>query len=118
MKNSKKMCARDKVIVALNADKEKHLNYKTTTSGNTIRNICVSCHDSEKFESFGVPKKINFIDVGYARVTFPEMMMLKEKASLKLFGDNEGQLFANSSGNTLRLRDSIAIFLVLALKRR
>ena len=42
-----KMCSHDSVIVALNADKEKYLNYETSTSGSTIENVCVSYHDSE-----------------------------------------------------------------------
>ena len=50
MKHSKNFCAHDKVIVALNADIEKYLNYETTINGELIGNICVCCHDSAKRE--------------------------------------------------------------------
>ena len=52
MKNFKKVCSHDSVIVAFIADKEKYLNYEISTSGNTIRNVCVHCHDSKKLNFF------------------------------------------------------------------
>ena len=52
------MCSHVSVIVALIADKEKYLNYETSTSGSTIGNICVCCQDTKKLNFFGVPKKI------------------------------------------------------------
>ena len=55
MKYLKKVCAQDKIIVALNADKDKYLNYKTTNSG-IIGNVCMRWHDIERLESFGVRK--------------------------------------------------------------
>ena len=36
MEHFNKVCSHDNVIVALNADKEKYLNYETSTSGSTI----------------------------------------------------------------------------------
>ena len=45
MKHSNKVCAHDKVIVALNADKDKYLNYEKSTSGdNILKRIC-AFHD-------------------------------------------------------------------------
>ena len=38
MKYSKKALVYDKVIVVFNADKDKYLIYKTSTSGDTIGN--------------------------------------------------------------------------------
>ena len=40
---SKKVCAKDKIIVALNDDKCKYLNYQTITIDKTIGNVYVSC---------------------------------------------------------------------------
>ena len=45
------MCAHDKVIVALNADKDQYLNYIIIISGDNIGKVCVRCHDSERLES-------------------------------------------------------------------
>ena len=47
MKYFKKVCAHDKVIIELSTDKEKYLNHETSTSCNTIGNVCVHCQDSE-----------------------------------------------------------------------
>ena len=58
MKYSKKICAHDKVIAALNACKGKYLNYKTSNSDNTIGNACVRCHDNDRLDFFGIPKNI------------------------------------------------------------
>ena len=59
MNYSKKVCAHDKVIVALNADKEIYLNYGTSSSGDLIGNVCLRCHDSEELNSFGVVKNFH-----------------------------------------------------------
>jgi len=59
MKYSKKVCVQDKVIVALNAQQEKYLNYQTSTIGNTIGNVCLRFRESDKLYSFGLPKKFN-----------------------------------------------------------
>ena len=48
MKQFKKVCADDKLIVALNADKEKYLNYEETTSDNTIGNVCMHFHETDQ----------------------------------------------------------------------
>jgi len=101
MNHSKKVCAPDKVIVALNADKDKDLDYETTSSGNIIGNVCVRCHDSDIIESLGLPKQFNIYDGGYVRVTFPEMLVLKENANKKLLVDDEGRLPAAAGGNML-----------------
>jgi hypothetical protein len=55
MKYSKKVCAHDKIIVAMNAEKKKYLKYKISINGDSIGNICVRCHDSEELHSFGIP---------------------------------------------------------------
>jgi len=47
IRHSKQFCANDKVIVALNADKDKYLNYEKSRSGDTIGNLCLQCQDSE-----------------------------------------------------------------------
>ena len=75
MKYSKNVCAHKKVIVVLNADKDKYLNYETSTNGDLIGNVCISFHDSERLNSFGVLKKFNIADGGYARVIFPEKLV-------------------------------------------
>ena len=56
MKRFKKACSNDSVIVALNADMEKYLNYETSTRGSTIGNVCMRCHNSKELNFFGVPK--------------------------------------------------------------
>ena len=67
-KYSKKVCAHDKVIVELKVDKDKYLNYETTTNYNTIGNVCVRCQDSKRLYSFGIPKRYNSYDSGFVRV--------------------------------------------------
>ena len=101
MNYSTKVCAHDKIIVVLNADKEKYLNYETSASGNTIGNVCMRCHDSEKLDFFGVPKNFNRVNGGYSRVSLPEKLVLKENANLKIIVDDRGQLLATASGNPL-----------------
>ena len=97
VKYFEKACAYNKVILALNAGKEKYLNYETSVTAYLIGNVCVRCHDN----SFGVPKNFYHQSAGYAIVTFPEMLVLKENASLKVLVDDEGQLHATIAGNTL-----------------
>ena len=81
MKYSKKVCAYDKVIVALNADKDKYLNYETRNSGDVIENGCVPGHDSERSNFFGILKMFNIHDDGYVRVSFPKLLVLKENTN-------------------------------------
>jgi len=101
MKHFKKVCSHDSVIVALNADKEKYLNYEISTGGSTIGYVCVRCHDSKELNFFGVPKKFNSYDGGYARLRSPEMITLKENANIKIIVDKEGHLLASACGNML-----------------
>jgi len=101
MNYSTKVCAHEKIIVVLNADKEKYLNYETSASGDLIGNVCIRCHDSEELNSFGVPKNFHHASGGYARVTLPEKLVVKENANLKIIVDEEGQLLANGSGSML-----------------
>ena len=49
MKYFKKVCLHDRVIMAVNADKEKYLNNEQITCVKTIGNVRVKCHDSEEF---------------------------------------------------------------------
>ena len=69
MKHSKKVCTHDKVIVALNADKDKYSNYETTTCDKTIGKVCVRCQDRERLEFFGVPKRFDSTGCEYASDT-------------------------------------------------
>ena len=121
MKHSKKVFARVNVIVTLKADNEKYLSNETSISWNLIGNVCLCYHDSEALNSLGIPKKKKkFIicEGGHARVKFPEMIVLKENAGLKLLVDDKGQLFATFAGNTVPIDKSYTIFLELTLKRR
>ena len=58
MKYSQKTYVHDKVIVAMNIDKKKYLNYETSANGNLIGNACVRCHDSKELNFFRVPRKL------------------------------------------------------------
>ena len=49
MKNSKKVCAYDKVIIALNADNEEYWSYERSINGNLIGNVFVHCLITVKF---------------------------------------------------------------------
>ena len=66
MKYSKKMFAHDKVIVELNAEKDKYLNYKTSSNGDTFGKVCEYCHDNKELSSFGISKRFNIYDGRYA----------------------------------------------------
>ena len=63
MEHFEKVCSHDSVIEALNAGKEKCLNYEIGTSGNTIGNVCVHYHDSKELNFFGVPKNSTLMNV-------------------------------------------------------
>ena len=76
MKSFKKVCVHDKVIVALNTDKENYLNYDTSINGDLIGNVCVCCHDSKELNSFGVNKNFHRQNRGYTRVKFSEKVVL------------------------------------------
>jgi cytochrome c553 len=52
-----------KVIVALNADKEKYLNNVKSTNRDLFINVCVRCHDNKVLSSFGIPKKSTLLVV-------------------------------------------------------
>ena len=77
------------------------MNYETRINGDHIGNVFLRCHDSERSNSFGVSNKFNIADGGYARVTFTEKLVLKDTAKLELLVDDEDQLLAYGSGNTL-----------------
>ena len=99
------MCT-GKINTYIIADKDKYLNYETTTSDNIIGNECVRCHEREKLESFRVPNKFNITDGGIAKVPFPDMMDLKANANIKLLVDDAGQLLAYVSANSLPVDSS------------
>ena len=61
-----RVCIHDRAIVALNTENDKYLSYKTSTSGETTGNLCKRCQDSERLNLFGVPKRFNCNDPGYA----------------------------------------------------
>ena len=107
MINSKKLSANNKVIVEFNADKEKYLNYVTSANGDLTGHLCVCCHDIEALNLFGAPKRFKIYGGGgYTCVKFPEMIVLKEIASLKLLVDDEGQIFATAASSTLPIHKS------------
>ena len=114
---SKKACSHDRVIVALKAEIDEYLHYETSGSGDTIGNICVLCHDGESSNFFGIQKKINITDGGYARLSFPEMMKLKENTNIKIIVDDEGKLLAYATGKTLRVISPVACSWVLVFNR-
>ena len=65
----------------------------------------------------------NFFGAVHKRVAIPEHIMLKDNARVKLIVDDEGQLVANGSGNTLpvdrsyRLLSGINIQMIAKGKR-
>jgi len=99
MKYSQKVCVHDSVVIALNTEKKKYLNFETSANGNTIGCVSVRCHDSKELNFFGVPRTFKCYRDRYARVISLEKLVLKEKPNIKLLVDDEGQLLA--AGNTL-----------------
>ena len=97
----RKICAHGRGIIALDAYKDKYLNYKTSTSGDPMENVCVHFHDNERLNFFGISNKFNITDGGCPRVTFPEMIALKENANIKLIVGDKGKIIAFVSGNKL-----------------
>ena len=77
MKYSLEACARDKVIIALNADIYKYIDYGTNASSNAFGNICMRCHDSERLNVFGVPKIFPRQNSEFTKIVFPEKFLLK-----------------------------------------
>ena len=57
MEYSKK-CAHDKVVVAMNADKDKYLNYETNANGDLIKDECMLCYESKELIFFRSTEKI------------------------------------------------------------
>ena len=115
MKCSKKVCANDKVIVALNTDKDKYLNYETSINGDLIGNVSLRCHGSERLKSFGASKRFNSYDGGYARVAYPQKLVLKDNTSLELIVDDGGELLTN--GYPLRYPLQVAPFFMEILEK-
>ena len=111
MKSTKKTCVHDSTLVALNAEKEKYLNYETSTKAGTTEYVCVRCHDSKELNFFGAQRKLKCCRGGYARVTSSKKLVLKENANILLLVEDEGQFLA--VGNMLPLIDLIAILLLL-----
>ena len=95
------MFVHDKTIVALNALKNECLKYEISSNVDNIGNVCMCFHKGEKLNFFGVAKKFKSTNSGNEIVTFPEMIVLKEIASLNLIVDGEEKLLAYGSGNTL-----------------
>ena len=89
LKHFKKVFSHDRIIAALNTDKDKYMNYKTSTNDDTIGNACEDCHDSDRLNFFGLPKKFNVTDSGYPRIKSPKMIVLKDKACQKVIVDKE-----------------------------
>ena len=59
------------------------MNYVTSAYGDLTGNVCVLCHDIEAVNLFGTPSLFKIIGGGeYTIVTFPEMIVLKDSASL------------------------------------
>ena len=75
--------------------------------------------EDQKFQE-NVTKKFSTTDGGYARVTFPEMILLTENDILKILVDDGGELFTTAAGNILPVGNlsCITIFLVILFKRR
>ena len=90
MKYSKKACVHDRVVVALNAEVEKYLNYETSASGSKNGYVWVHCHDSRELNFFGVARKFNYYSAVYVRATSPKNLVLEENANIKLLFDDEG----------------------------
>ena len=112
----KKTSVHDKVVVAMNTDKEKYLNDKASANRDLIGNVHVRCHDSKELSFFGIPRKLKCYRGGYVSVTSPEKLVLKENKNLKLFVDDEGELLAD--GKSYPLIDLITILLLLPFNER
>jgi hypothetical protein len=122
MKCFKKICVRDGVIVTLNADKDKYLNYDTNTNGDIIMNVCEHCHDCERLNFFELPKIFFLSNGGYTRIKFEEIIVLKDNASLKVIVYDVGQMLAYRLGNALPVDKSHChlsdISIQMKIKRR
>jgi hypothetical protein len=103
------MCVHDKVVVELNAETEKYLNYETSANGIIIiiGYVGMRCHDSNEFSLFGLPRKFHCYRGEYARVVSPEKLVLKENANLKFLVDKEDQLLTD--GKTLTVDRSYLV---------
>ena len=117
MKYSKKACVYDSVVVSLNAEKEKHLNYEACANSNTIGYVCVHCQDSKKLNFFGVLRKFKCYCGGYAKVIFLEMID-KEKANLRLLVYDEVRLIVAGASNLLPLDKSYHHLAIIIIQRK
>ena len=92
--------------------------YKTSTNGDTIRNVYEHSHDSETLNFFGLLRKFNISDDLYTRLKFPEMIVFKDNACLKVIFDNQGQLLTRSTGNTLPVDKSYRHLSGISIQRK
>jgi len=106
MKCFQKVCVHDIVVVALNSDKEKYLNYETSNDRDLNGNIYVHCHDNEEANTFWVPKSFHRASGGCVRVRSPEITVLKQNANIKLLADAESQILGTAAGSMLPLGKS------------
>jgi len=118
MKYFKIVCVNDRVIVTLNADKDKYLNYKTSTNGDTIGHASERCHDSERLNFFRLPKKFKITKGGIARTDFAKLIVFKENASLRVIVENDGQVLSHSAGNTLPIYKSYRHLSGISIQRK
>ena len=58
-------------------------------------------HESQERNFFAIPKTIKCQSGGYSTVTFPEMILFRENANIKLIVNDEGYVLAYGSDNTL-----------------
>ena len=68
----------------------KFLNYEASINGDLMGIVCLLRHDSKELNYVGMPKSLYHQNGGYVGVTFPEMVVLKENASLKLLVNDDG----------------------------
>jgi len=106
MKYFVKVFLHDRVVLALNGDKETYLNFETSTNGNTFGNICECFHGSQGLNFFGELQKFKYCSGGYTRVKFREMEVAKDNSSVKLKVNDEGHLLASASVNMLTVDKS------------
>ena len=64
--------------------KRKLLNFENSANGNTSGYAFMLSHDTKELHFLGVLRKFKCYRSGYARVTSPEELVLKDKASIKL----------------------------------